>query len=246
MTPDRETPPSRKVTGVADIVFLVDVTGSMQPCIDDLKGNIAAFLQELSSPQEDGAPVRDWRARVVGYRDYEYDDAPPLEAFPFVRDEASLGAQLDALEAKGGGDEEESLLDALYWVATTGCTASGEEAPDRWRARSEAARIVTVFTDAPYKDVMSLPEARGGTFDDVANACMAERIILSLFAPDMPCHDRLSQIDKSEYRPIPYDLGDEYGPQKALAAFTSQREAFRHTLMQLARSVSRSAETPVL
>lgn len=235
----------RKAGGVADIIFLVDVTGSMQPCIDALKANIAEFLKTLSQ-SDDAAPVRDWRACVAGYRDYDFDDAPPFERFPFVRDAESLKEQLDALEAKGGGDEEESLLDALYAVATLGDAAPGAETPDCWRARGEAARIVVVFTDAPYKEVMRLPKARGGGFYDVANALMAERIILSLFAPDMPCYDRLAQIDKSEYRPIPYNPGDEYGPQKALAAFTSRQEAFRNTLMQLAKSVSKSAETPLL
>lgn len=231
--------------GVADIVFLLDVTGSMQPCIDALKNNIAAFLGTLS--ERDGpAPVRDWRARVVGYRDYNYDDAPPLEVFPFVRSASLLQKQLAALEARGGGDEEESLLDALYKVASCAASRSGEEDAQLWRSRADAVRIVVVFTDAPYRQVMSLPEARGGTVQDVANLLMSERIVLSVFAPDMPCYDMLAQTDKSEYHPVPYDLGDDYGPQKALALFTSRPEAFRQTLMQLARSISKSAETPVL
>jgi hypothetical protein len=32
-----------KVKGIVDIVFLLDATGSMQPCIDAVKNNIAAF-----------------------------------------------------------------------------------------------------------------------------------------------------------------------------------------------------------
>ena len=121
-----------------------------------------------------------------------------------------------------------------------------EEDAQLWRSRADAVRIVVVFTDAPYRQVMSLPEARGGTVQDVANLLMSERIVLSVFAPDMPCYDMLAQTDKSEYHPVPYDLGDDYGPQKALALFTSRPEAFRQTLMQLARSISKSAETPVL
>ena len=55
----------KKVRGVADIVFLIDVTGSMQPCIDALKNNIAAFVDALSkSDANNSSPISDWRGRV--------------------------------------------------------------------------------------------------------------------------------------------------------------------------------------
>jgi hypothetical protein len=74
-------------------------------------------------------------------------------------------AQLANLRAAGGGDEPESLLDALYKVATMEATpkgAQGEE-PNKWRYRSDAARVVIVFTDASFKETMSIPEAKGGS-----------------------------------------------------------------------------------
>src|SRR4029450_9499880 len=37
-----------KTKGVADIVFLVDISGSMSPCIDALRRNIEAFIDSLS------------------------------------------------------------------------------------------------------------------------------------------------------------------------------------------------------
>ena len=40
--------PRAKTKGVADIVFIVDVSGSMKPCIDALRINIEAFIDSLS------------------------------------------------------------------------------------------------------------------------------------------------------------------------------------------------------
>ena len=238
-----------KTKGVADVVFLIDVSGSMAPIIDALRKNIEAFVDSLSSGgANNAAPVRDWRGKVVGYRDIEAASSEGLEWIedhPFVRDTAALKAQLASLQAQGGGDEPESLLDALYKVATMEATPKGaqSEDPGKWRYRSDAARVVVVFTDASFKETISIPEAKGGSLQDVANVVMANRIILSLFAPNFEGYDRLSQIDKSEWEVVEYE---GLNPQQALQKFTGDPANFRTTLKQLAASVSRSAETVAL
>lgn len=238
-----------KTKGVADLVFLVDVTGSMASCIDALRTNIEAFITSLSHGEaNNAAPVRDWRAKVVGYRDIstcEEDRLPWFVDNAFVRDASALKAQLAGLQAGGGGDEPESLLDALYKVASMPAMPKGAQSdePDKWRYRSDAARVVIVFTDASFKETLDLPEAKGGSLQDVANVVMANRIILSLFAPNFEGYDRLSQIDKSEWEVVEFE---GLNPQEALQKFTSDPENFRTTLKQLAASVSRSAETVAL
>ena len=237
--------PRAKTRGVADIVFLIDVSGSMAPCIDALRKNIEVFIDSLSAGDaNNAAPVKDWRGRVIGYRDAEHD-RDWFQDHPFVRDGVALKAQLANLRAEGGGDEPESLLDALYKVATMEATAKGaqSEDPGRWRYRSEAARVVVVFTDASFKETLVVPEAKGGSLQDVANVVMANRIILSLFAPNFEGYDRLSQIDKSEWEVVEYE---GLSPQEALQKFTSDPVNFRTTLKQLAASVSKSAETVAL
>jgi hypothetical protein len=238
-------PPRAKTKGVADIVFLIDVTGSMAPCIDALRRNIEVFVDSLSAGDaNNAAAVKDWRGKVVGYRDAEEGGEWFLDN-PFVRDAVALKAQLAALRAEGGGDEPESLLDALYKVATMEATPKGAQAEDprKWRYRSEAARVVVVFTDASFKETMVIPEAKGGGLQDVANVVMANRIILSLFAPNFEGYDRLSQIDKSEWEVVEYE---GLSPQEALQKFTADPANFRTTLKQLAASVSKSAETVAL
>ncbi|MBA3271458.1 MAG: VWA domain-containing protein [Acidobacteria bacterium] len=238
-----------KTKGVADVVFLIDVSGSMSPIIDALRKNIETFVDSLNSgDSNNAAPVRDWRGKVVGYRDIEAAQTEGLEWLedhPFVRDTAALKAQLGSLQAQGGGDEPESLLDALYKVATMEASPKGaqSEDPAKWRYRSDAARVVVVFTDASFKETMSLPEAKGGALQDVANVVMANRIILSLFAPNFEGYDRLSQIDKSEWEVVEYE---GLNAQEALQKFTADPQNFRTTLKQLAASVSRSAETVAL
>ena len=238
-----------KTKGVADVVFLIDVSGSMAPIIDALRKNIEAFVDSLSSGgANNAAPVRDWRGKVVGYRDIEAASSEGLEWIedhPFVRDASALKAQLASLKAQGGGDEPESLLDALYKVAKMDATPKGSQSedPNKWRYRSDAARVVVVFTDASFKETLSIPEAKGGSLQDVANVVMANRIILSLFAPNFEGYDRLSQIDKSEWEVVEYE---GLSPQEALQKFTGDPANFRTTLKQLAASVSRSAETVAL
>jgi von Willebrand factor type A domain len=238
-----------KTKGVADIVFLVDVSGSMSPCIDALRRNIEAFIDSLSQGDaNNAAPVRDWRGKVVGYRDIEAAESegmPWIVDNAFVRDAGALKAQLGTLQAGGGGDEPESLLDALYKVASMEAVPKGSQSedPGKWRYRSDAARVVIVFTDASFKETMSIPEAKGGSLQDVANLVMANRIILSLFAPNFEGYDRLSQIDKSEWEVVEYE---GLNPQEALQKFTSDPVNFRTTLKQLAASVSRSAATVAL
>jgi len=250
LAPSTQAPQSRgKTKGVADIVFVVDITGSMAPCIDALRQNIETFVNSLNSGDaNNAAPVKDWRAKVVGYRDIETSESeglPWIVDNQFVRDPSELKAQLAALDANGGGDEAESLLDTLYKVATMEATPKGSQSlePGKWRYRSDAARVVVVFTDASFKETMSIPEAKGGSLQDVANIVMANRIILSVFAPNFEGYDRLSQIDKSEWEVVEFE---GLNAQEALQKFTSDPVNFRNTLKQLAASVSRSAETVAL
>ena len=243
--PAAAPPPRAKTKGVADIVFLIDVSGSMAPVIDALRRNIEVFVDSLSGGDaNNAAPVKDWRGKVVGYRDAEHD-RDWYQDHPFVRDAVALKAQLASLRAEGGGDEPESLLDALYKLATMEATPKGAQAEDagRWRYRSDAARVVVVFTDATFKETMAIPEAKGGALQDVANVVMANRIILSIFAPNFEVYDRLSQIDKSEWEVVEYE---GLTPQQALEKFTADQANFRTTLKQLAASVSKSAETIAL
>lgn len=238
-----------QVKGVCDIVFLIDATGSMQPAIDDLKSNIKNFFNSLSAAGANGtAVVKDWRARVIGYRDVDEDGDDWYIDNPFVRDTAQIEAQLDALRAAGGGDEPESLLDALYKIAKFGSMpkCAQTEDPTKWRYRSEAARVVVVFSDASFHPRTSLSEAPNLDWKEIANLAMQEKLRLSVYAPAMACYDDLTQIDKCEYMPIEFDPEIPNDAVYKLREFTADRANFQKTLDQLAKTVSASAVAETL
>ena len=152
-----------KTKGVADFIFLIDGTGSMQPCLDAIKGGIKTFFAELTGSQ---SVIRDWRGKFITYRDEQADGDDWYHDNPFVHnDPAALTAQLEQIDAHGGGDEPESLLDALHKVATMEQTDRGAQEldPSKWRYRSDAARVVIIFTDATFKSPMTYSGGAGGT-----------------------------------------------------------------------------------
>ena len=239
-----ETTPLPVTKGVADIVFLVDASGSMKPCIEGLKQNILTFVETLSGKDPNNeCPVRDWRIKVVGYRDIEEDTSTWWVEFPFTRNIDEVKSHFAALEARGGGDEPESLLDALYKLATMPAADLQETDPsDKWRARGSAQRAIVVFTDATYKTTMSAPECKGGGFEDVKNAIHGNRIILSVFCPEHDCYHDLSTLQSTEVEFI----GSLSEARELMAEFTRDKENFKRTLAALAKSVSKSFDTPLL
>lgn len=241
-----------KVKGVADICFLIDATGSMQPCIDDIKNNIQTFIDTLAETNANGGVMLDdWRACVCGYRDFVYEPTKGREAMVmnnFTRDSEVLRNQLANLKAEGGGDEPESLLDALYTVVNRGKTGRGDALQDdKWRYASDAARCIIVVTDASFHPTMAADGvAPGATIDDIIQLLQQERIRLSIFAPEMECHYQLSATDKCTYEAIEIpDPDTPHAAVKALRAFTGDSANFTRTLEMLAKSVSQSAAADI-
>jgi Mg-chelatase subunit ChlD len=106
-----------KKKGIPDIVFLLDASGSMKECLRAVTDNLATFVDTLSTADANGGVfIKDWRIRVVGFRDREADGLQWWSDCPFSSDVAQVKSNLSSLEAKGGGDEPESLLDAIYEV----------------------------------------------------------------------------------------------------------------------------------
>lgn len=240
-----------KVKGVVDIVFLVDASGSMAHCIEALKTNIRAFVTTMvegaGGPNSTGPVVKDFRIKVVGFRDVNCDEVWFVDN-PFSSSVDQVYAQLSALEAVGGGDEPESLLDGLHRVCSMGQTDQGAPPdPSRWRYRRDATRVVVVFTDASFHPTMSYPEGRGGGIEDVVNAANSQRVIVEYFVPDMPCYgDSLSRIDGANGHTIPYDSSNERGPAIALEGYTRDKANFAKVMQALAKTVSKSTEVPLL
>jgi len=126
-----------------DIVFCIDVTGSMTPIIDAVKGNALGFYDDVQSNLTDkGKNVAQLRVRVIAFRDFAADGDGALEESPFFTlpaDRAAFSEFVNGLTAQGGGDAPESGLEAVALAVNSSWTTTG----DRRR------QVIVVWTDQP-------------------------------------------------------------------------------------------------
>jgi len=152
-----------------DVAFIVDTTGSMGPFIDSARQHMVAMLERLTCGST--TPI-DLRTGVVEYRDH-----PPQE-MSFVTREYEFSNELDKvqkviaeLNADGGGDVPEAVLDGLH--------SSSRKL--EWRPHSR--RMAVLIGDAPPHGWRGqAPHGAcgcGETFNTITAALEQERIVLS-------------------------------------------------------------------
>ena len=125
-----------------DFVFIIDVTGSMQKYIDEVKSNISRFLTSLLSRGID------YRIGLILFSDIVEKVYQPVDNV-----NTFLG-WLTGVRAYGGGDEKENTLEA---IKATGNIAF----------RPSANRVIVLVTDAPYHQ---LGEKGDGTTYETTNS----------------------------------------------------------------------------
>ena len=129
-------------TYYVDIVMCIDATGSMNPILDEVKGNAMDFYQKfVDGMQEANKDVEQVRIKVIAFRDYKKDSEPVKESEFFM-----LPAQNEAfrdfvkgINADGGGDAPESALEAIALALKSDWTTEGDK----------QRHCILVFTDAP-------------------------------------------------------------------------------------------------
>lgn len=129
---------SERMYGTADIVFIVDTTGSMYDEIQNVRRNINAFANRLES---EGVSVR-WA--LLEYRDITCDGYNSTKVIYCGSSEwfinvSSYETAIASLSVNGGGDREETVVDALY-------------AATLLEDRADAKTFHIVITDADYKN----------------------------------------------------------------------------------------------
>ncbi len=129
---------SDSVIGQADIVFLVDTTGSMYDEIQNVKNNIRNFAEYLNNR---GIVLR-WA--LIEYRDITCDGANSTQIHLCGYDNWYIDVnrfkdEIARLTVSGGGDREETIIDAL-------------EAAHTLDARTGVSRFYIAVTDADFKN----------------------------------------------------------------------------------------------
>jgi hypothetical protein len=194
-------PAPRGLSYAVDIVFCIDVTGSMTPILDAVKANALRFYDDVQDNlTAKGKNVDELRVRVIAFRDFVADGEAALQESPFFRlpaEQAGFSDFVNGLLAQGGGDAPESGLEAVALAVNSPWTNRG----DRRR------QVVVVWTDQPAHplDPTTVPgELRGripadfsaltDLWEDAQGPLGASSKRLILFAPDGPGWSDISGV----------------------------------------------------
>jgi hypothetical protein len=194
-------PAPRGLNYAVDIVFCVDVTGSMTPILDQVKANALRFYGDVQSNlTAKGKSIDELRVRVVAFRDIIADGEAALQESPFFElpaEETGFSGFVSGLVAEGGGDAPESGLEALALAMTSPWTTRG----DRRR------QVMVVWTDQPTHSLnaSALPPTLAGRvpadfsaltdlWEDPQGPLGSSSKRLILFAPDGPGWSDISGV----------------------------------------------------
>lgn len=153
---------SQGITAPTDIIFVMDVTGSMGEVIDYVKETVKKFADSVPSGSN---------FAIVAYRDINYRSTyKDLEFFPFTNNKNVLKTNLSKLVAAGGGDENESGLEAIHLAA-------------QQLAGSKNAKRIIFITDAPVhaKDISTGKSSY--SLEQIADELKTNKITLDAIAP---------------------------------------------------------------
>ena len=145
------TPPTVTKAGSADIVFVVDRSGSMGGTIDIVRANINEFVRNIT---KEGITARFGLAtfsdEVYGRNSGSKDEDTVLTRFGssyFTTDPAELEKALAAIRIASGGDTPETPTTALNQIIST----------YDWSKSSKNKKFVVLLTDAEMKEDPSIP-----------------------------------------------------------------------------------------
>ena len=199
-----------------DIVFCIDGTSSMGPCIDNIRNHARTFYKDFyqSIVNDYNSDVDMLRVQVIVFRDLECDVEGLVKSrfFELPDEDYDFERYLNGIKAIGGGDKKESGLEALQSAMTTEFKAKGTN--DR--------QVIVLFTDT---DAIGFGEkdARTGyptglTQDALINTWFCKlgnankmtergkRIVM--FAPAGSKYEDLArELNRSSFQPVVADKG---------------------------------------
>lgn len=142
-----------------DVVFVVDNTGSMGDSLQAVKGVMRDIVRQITEK------VPNVRLGLVQYRDKGDDFVTRPTAF--TADLTAYAASIEAMEAHGGGDWPEALIDGLN-TAITGL---------EWKGKK---RVIIVIGDAPGHD-RSVEDGGALTFDKIIEKARARDVQINIY-----------------------------------------------------------------
>lgn len=186
----------------ADIVFLLDASGSMTPCLEAVKNNIRRLSEFFKS---DGQNVWDIRFEFVAHSSWE--DLYQLQTH------ALKGAELAEAVYKPQTGRADSLFTkdvAKFQAALAEVNSQGDEttlvALDTaldlpWRPAESCHRAVICLTDEAIETGEKVSFQKG-QIENLIRKIHSKRIKLTILAPQSDAFDMLSMADRCEYEPV--------------------------------------------
>jgi hypothetical protein len=191
-----------RTTGVVDIVFLIDASDSMRPCIDAVRRHLGDFNRGLESGSQhrmdyrldflahccdsSGMPFNLFSLRNSGVDVVTALYKPGQPGSFFTTDPEELRKGLDRVDVAG----DEATIVALDFAL---------DFP--WRPRSSCHRVVIALSDEPLETGASVATQQA-KISDVIDKIQALGVMLFLVAPESPAFALLAEADKSEYQVI--------------------------------------------
>lgn len=120
---------SKHAEAHADLLLLVDVTGSMHDDLAELRLGLAEIMTEISR-------YKGLRLAIATYGDHHVDSLW-FQFHNFEKDYSSAGSFIKSLTMNGGGDEPESMYEGYF------------AACKEFKWKSENKRMVIIIGDAP-------------------------------------------------------------------------------------------------
>jgi Mg-chelatase subunit ChlD len=95
-------------SGALDIIFCIDVTGSMGDDIESVKAAAANIVDTIA------AKNADYRVAIIAYRDWDDSEGYAMfEDYAFSTDKAAIISNINSLSVGGGDDVPEAVFEAL-------------------------------------------------------------------------------------------------------------------------------------
>jgi hypothetical protein len=184
--------------GVVDIVFCIDASSSMQPCIDAVRRHVVEFIRGLES---NANQKMDWR---IDYVAHSCDEGGTIFRMNSLR---HAGVDLwDQIYHRGGqglfttslGDFQRALQSVEVFGDEATLVALDTALDFPWRPRGRCHRVVVCLTDEPF-ETNAAKGLQTEKMPILLDKLQKLGVMLYLMAPPSNGFDRLSEVDKCEY-----------------------------------------------
>lgn len=199
-----------------DIVFCIDGTGSMWPCIDNVKNNAKRFYSDFAKEMTNKGSVIDMmRIKIIVFRDYKSDGQNSMVESAFFElpsEEEEFSSYLDGICAAGGCSEDANGLEALYRAMQSDFSTG---AKDR--------QVIVLFADTTAIPLLKRKNCAGYPADMVDDNGLLETWMceqrhpsklrernkrLVMFAPGGSCYEHMQQrYNRSVFIPVEIHRG---------------------------------------